>query len=188
MQKDINFYSGLKEVKVKESVSPAVVVLGVLIALSVGLQGGAGLLINAANGVLLAGIEETRDYLTDENNKALAEDTLYQRATISLYEQYKTITEQAYARYYTLPVLDSAGFAQIAGCMPSDLKVVQFSLSGGALVMDLECKNEDTPVVFVNALRETGAISGLTYNGYTVSDDGVVAFQVSGVYMAGDKK
>ncbi len=187
MQKDINFYSGLKEIKVKESVSPVVVVLGVLIALSIGLQAGGGLLIYSANGLLLDGIEQKRAYLTDEQNKQLAEDTLYKRAIVALYEQYGSVTGQAYARYYTLPVIDSAGFLQIACCMPTDMKVVEFSMQWGSVVMKCESKSEKTPMIFVNALRDTGAMNGIVYNGYTVSTDGVVEFEVSGVYKAGDK-
>ncbi len=187
MQKDINFYSGLKEIKVKESVSAVVVVLGVLIALSIGLQAGGGLLVYRANGLLLDGIEQKRAYLTDEQNKQLAEDTLYKRAVVSLYEQYGSVTEQAYQRYYTLPVIDSAGFLQIARCMPADMKVVKFSMQWGSVVMDCESKSEETPMTFVNALRDTGAMNGIVYNGYTVRPDGVVEFKVSGVYKAGDK-
>lgn len=188
MPKDMDFYAGLKEIKVKESLSPAVVVLGLLIAITVGLQGGSAILVHTANESLLQRIDKTRTYLTDPNNKAVAEDTLYKRAVVSLYEQYGSTTGEAYARYYTLPVLDSAGFARIAACMPSDMKVVRFTMDAGNLVMDCECKNEDTPVVFVNALRAAGTVNGIVYNGYTVSSDGVVAFQVSGVYQSGDKK
>ncbi len=188
MQKDINFYSGLKEIKVKESVSPVVVVLGVLIALSVGLQAGGGLLIYRANGLLLEGIEQKRAYLTDEQNRQLAEDTLQKRAIASLYEQYGSVTAQAYARYYTLPVIDSAGFLQIARCMPTDMKVVGFSMQWGSVIMECESKSEEAPMIFVNALRNTGAMNGIAYNGYTVNAGGVVEFRVSGIYKSGDKK
>lgn len=188
MQKDINFYSGLKEIRVKESVSPVVIVLSVLVILSIAVEAGFGLLIHATNKVILGSIEDTRSYLTNENNKKLAEDTLYKQSLAGLYEQYGSITEQAYARYYTLPVIDSSGFLQIAKCMPSDMKVVQFTMEWGDIVMECESKSEETPNTFVNALRDTGAMNGIVYNGYTVSSEGVVSFRVSGKYMSGDKK
>ncbi|MFA9381750.1 MAG: hypothetical protein ACERKO_11895 [Acetanaerobacterium sp.] len=187
MQKDINFYTGLKELRVKESVSAATVILGVLIAISVGLLIGGAYLIKEANDVVLDGIDALHGYLTGPENKALAEDTLRKRAIENLYNQYGEITGEAYDSYYTLPILDSADFGLISAAMPEDMKVVQFTFESGGVVMDCECKNEDTPVIFANALKDTQLFSHITYNGYLVSTDGVVTFKVIGVHKGGDR-
>lgn len=179
MRKDINFYTGLKEIKIKPPVSPMVIVLSLLILLSsivlaLGFNG-----IGFLNRVVYSEAEAVHRYLVNPDNQAMAQDTLNKRAIEGLYSQYADITGKAYGDYLTLPYLDSPAYKKITAAMPSDMKFLSFSAENGSIEINCECKKETSPAVFVNALKKTDLFVEVIYNGYAISTDGKVVFTVT---------
>ncbi|SDM67013.1 hypothetical protein [Acetanaerobacterium elongatum] len=179
MRKDIDFYTGLKEIKVKPPVSPAVIVLSILILLSsvvlaLGFNG-----INILNQVVYNEAEAVHRYLTNADNQAVAQDTLKKQAIEGLYSQYAGITGKAYGDYLTLPYLDSAAYKKITAAMPADMKFLSYTATNGSIEISCECKKETSPADFVNALKKTDLFVEVIYNGYSVNDEGKVIFIIT---------
>lgn len=190
MQKDINFYSSLKEVKAKQSVSPVVIILMIVVVLSIASIIGVGSLIKSANDLVIADVEAARSYLTDPNNKIYVKEVLEKRALVSNYEKYGSLTGEYYDDYYTYPVLSSSTFKAISASMPEDVKVVKYEYqdSTNVLLLECTCEKEVSPPIFTNALKETGIFTEVLYTGYKVDQQtGKLEFVLGCVFKGGDK-
>lgn len=188
MQKDINFYSSLKEVKAKQSVSPVVIILMIVVVLSIAAIFGVGSLIKSANDLVIADVEAARSYLTDPNNKIYVKEVLEKRALVSNYENYGSLTGQYYDDYYTYPVLSSSTFKAISAAMPEDVKVDKYTCSDYTLILECICDKEVSPPTFTNALKETGMFTDVLYTGYTVDNKtGKLKFVLGCQFKGGDK-
>lgn len=172
MRKDINFYTGLKDIKVKQAISPVVILLGLLIMASVVLLGLGYNGISILNQMVYSEADAVHKYLADPENQAMAQDTLKMQATQGLYNQYADITRKSYNDYYTLPFLDSAAFKKITAALPADVKFLSFTAGNGSLEMECQCKKETSPAAFVNAVKNSELFVEVIYSGYTVGPRG----------------
>ncbi len=186
MHKDINFYDGLKDVKVKQTVSPAVVVLSLLIVFSAGLIALSAYSMRYLNNAVYAEADAIHNFLADKGNQSLAQETLQKQSVAGLYKQYADITGKAYEDYYSLPFADSGSFALVTAAMPEDMKVLSFTLQNGNLILECQSKSETTPAAFVNAVKKTGLFVDVAYNGYVVGSKGEVLFTVTCTQKGGN--
>ncbi len=182
LPKDINFYAGLRKLRLRRAASPIAAALGFLLALSVAVMAGGGIALYTRNALILRDTKGLRAYLANENNLAAANDTIDQKNQAGRYEEYEGILEGILSEYYTLPVLSSQSFRLIAAAMPADMRATLFDFTSGTLVMELVCTKETSPAAFVNAVKGTGLFSDVVFTGYLADAlTGTISFEVTGV-------
>ena len=188
LQKDINFYDGIKDVKIKQTTSPVIVILiGIIVIIAI-LLTSVGFLMAQANSALLMEIEDVHDFLVNPQNKALADGTLQKQAIAGVYDQYGKISGEAYYNYFTRPLLNSDSFDAVLKATPKGVVTDKFLFTDGGVTMECRSKKETDPATFVNALKKTGIFTSANCPGYTYDDETeYYKFNVICLTKGGDK-
>jgi hypothetical protein len=98
---------------------------------------------------------------------------------INAINNYKNAVSGAYKQYQTLPIPDSILISAISKVIPDDVKISNMTYASSVITLQCTCTNQQSPVVFVNALKTSGNFDNIVYNGYAINDKNEYAFNLT---------
>ena len=98
---------------------------------------------------------------------------------INAINNYKNAVSDAYKQYQTLPIPDSILISAISKQIPADVKISNMTYASSIITLQCTCTNQQSPVVFVNALKSSGSFDNIVYNGYAINDKNEYAFNLT---------
>lgn len=120
---------------------------------------------------VIQGINSENAYLKNASvseAKAQLEST---KAKLEVLNAYLAGAKAASSEYAKIPKPDSQILKTIEGMEPDDVSVSNISYTGGVLSLSCQCKNDQSPAVFVHTLKESGKFANVNYSGMAKDSD-----------------
>lgn len=124
--------------------------------------------INDINNYLnSAGVASTQNTVSSVTNK------------INAFNNYKDAVSGAYNAFQTLPMPDSKLIDSISKAMPGDVIVENITYTMSVISLQCISANQQSPEIFVHALKISGGFDNIIYNGFTLTDINNYTFNVT---------
>lgn len=98
---------------------------------------------------------------------------------INAFNNYTNAVSGAYNAFQTLPMPDSKLIESISKAMPGDVIVKNITYTMSVISLQCTCASQQSPEIFVHALKISGGFDNIIYNGFTLTDINNYTFNVT---------
>lgn len=124
-------------------------------------------------------INKINSYLSNTNTVSAQNTVSAVGNKINAANNYANAVSGAYSAFQTLPEPDSSLINSISKAMPADITVENVTYLSNVINLKCTCTNQQSPEIFVHALKTNGKFYNIIFNGYAVSDKNVYSFDVT---------
>lgn len=98
---------------------------------------------------------------------------------ITALNNYINAVSTAYKAFQTLPAPDSKLIDSISNGMPGDIIIDNMTYTMSVISLKCTCVSQQSPEIFVRALKASGGFDNIVYNGFALTDNNNYTFTVT---------